>query len=168
MLSKSILHYYCKGECWIMKHLYQLVIYDTDLSYDNYRESFDIGYFSTCEKAAETAKQYISTVQGFRDHPCQYEIIKKNIRGDTDSSTFYVVQGWNVNENLDEVDIIESDCFTDKEQATRELETIRKRYLRSEFCINRITADKCDWIEGFVRVSLRNEGAESLCLRRNF
>ena len=67
-----------------MKNLYQLVIYDTDLSYDNYRESFDIGCFSTYEKAEQTAKQYISTVQGFKDYPCEYEITEKRVVGDTE------------------------------------------------------------------------------------
>lgn len=139
-----------------MKNLYQLVIYDTDLSYDNYRESFDIGYFSTYEKAEQTAKQYISTVQGFKDYPCEYEITEKRVVGDTEKAVFYLIQCWNINPNGDEVDIAESDCFADREEAEKELEKMRKELQRSEFCITDVTVNQCKWTEGFVRVSLRN------------
>ena len=39
--------------------LYRLVLYDDELSYDNFKEGFDIGIFSSYSKAEETKKYYL-------------------------------------------------------------------------------------------------------------
>ena len=115
--------------------VFKLVFYDMSLSYENYKEEFMIGLFSTFAKANQTAKHYQRNIQGFSDYPCDYLIIPKNVIGTTNNiRKVFMVEGWNVNENLDEIDIIESDCFTDENTA--------KRY----------TIDECLWKDGFVRV----------------
>lgn len=39
-----------------MNKVYHLLIFDKELSDDNHKEGFDIGCFSSCEKARETAE----------------------------------------------------------------------------------------------------------------
>ena len=75
---------------------------------------------------------------------CQYTT--NNIR------KVFMVEGWNVNENLDEIDIIESDCFTDENTAKQELLEMKQNNDRSEWTLNRYTIDECLWKDGFVRV----------------
>lgn len=135
-------------------NLYKLDFYDLELSYDDYKEGFSIGIFSTFEKAEQTAEYYIRNVNGFKDYSCEYEITAKNTVGTADETLkeVYMIEGWNVNENLDEIDIIESDCFTDKNSAESELEEMKRKYNRCEWALNQYTIDKCEWTEGFVRM----------------
>lgn len=136
-----------------MMKLYQLIFCDMELSYDDYREEFTVGIFSTLAKARQTAKYYIRNVQGFKDYQCDYEIIPKNVIGTADNCRqVYIIEGWNVNANLDETDIVESDCFTDRKTAEQELAGMQKKYLRSEWTISRWKINECCWTEGFVRI----------------
>lgn len=57
--------------------LYLLVLCDEELSYDNYKEEFCIGIFSTYEEAEAVAKHYLRNVDGFKDYPCSYRIAQK-------------------------------------------------------------------------------------------
>ena len=134
--------------------LYELVFYDLELSHDDYKESFMIGIFSSLKTAEQTAEYYIRNVNGFKDYPCEYKIEVKNIVGVADENLkeIYIIDGWNVNENLDETDIIESDCFTDKKSAECELENMKQKYSRCEWALNKYTIDECEWTDGFVRV----------------
>ena len=66
--------------------------------------------------------------------------------------TIYIIEGWNINENLDETDIIESDCFTDKKSAECELENMKQKYSRCEWALNKYAIDECEWTDGFVRM----------------
>ena len=54
--------------------LYKLTFYDLELSYDDYKEGFLIGIFSSFKKAEQTAEYYIRNVEGFKDYPCDYQI----------------------------------------------------------------------------------------------
>ena len=54
--------------------------------------------------------------------------------------------------NLNETDIIESDCFTDKKSAECELENMKQKYSRCEWTLNKYAIDECEWTDGFVRV----------------
>ena len=134
--------------------LYKLTFYDLELSYDDYKEGFVIGIFSSFSKAEQTAKYCLRNVEGFKDYPCDYQIEIKDIIGtaDTNLKEVYIIEGWNVNENLNETDIIESDCFTDKKSAECELENMKQKYSRCEWALNKYAIDKCEWTDGFVRV----------------
>ena len=134
--------------------LYKLTFYDLELSYDDYKEGFVIGIFSSFSKAEQTAKYCLRNVEGFKDYPCDYQIEIQDIIGtaDTNLKEIYIIDGWNVNENLDETDIIESDCFTDKKSAECELENMKQKYSRCEWTLNKYAIDECEWTDGFVRV----------------
>ena len=134
--------------------LYKLTFYDLELSYDDYKEGFVIGIFSSFSKAEQTAKYCLRNVEGFKDYPCDYQIEIKDIIGtaDTNLKEIYIIDGWNVNENLDETDIIESDCFTDKKSAECEFENMKQKYSRCEWIINEHKINECQWTEGFDRI----------------
>ena len=134
--------------------LYKLTFYDLELSYDDYKEGFVIGIFSSFSKAEQTAKYCLRNVEGFKDYPCDYQIEIKDIIGtaDTNLKEIYIIEGWNINENLDETDIIESDCFTDKKSAECEFENMKQKYSRCEWIINEHKINECQWTEGFDRI----------------
>lgn len=132
--------------------LYRLVLYDDELSYDNYKEGFDIGLFSSYKKAEEIKKYYFEQVEGFRDYPCSSRIIKKRVFGNRDFDKVYIVYGWNENENFDEIDIIESECFVEEATAKQEMNIMKEQYNRTEWSLSRYQINECKWKEGFVRV----------------
>ena len=120
--------------------LYLLVLTDPELSYDNYSEDFYIGLFDTEQQAEDIAKHYLKNIKGFCDFPCTYRIVKKDVIGDFNSRIsdyLWTVQGWNTNEDLDEIDIIESPCFLTEEQADAELPVMKKKYQREEWTVTR-------------------------------
>ena len=137
-----------------MMKLYKLTFYDLELSYNDYKEGFAIGTFSSSEKAEQTAEYYIRNVNGFKDYPCEYKIEAKNIVGVADENLkeIYIIEGWNINENLDEIDIVESDCFTDETSAENALEIMKQKYSRCEWIINEHKINECQWSEGFDRI----------------
>ena len=44
--------------------LYQLIITDKELSYNDYKEEFNIGFFKSKEEATEIAQYYIKNIEG--------------------------------------------------------------------------------------------------------
>ncbi len=70
------------GKKPVFKMLYLLVLCDEELSYDNYKEEFCIGIFSTHKEAEAVAKHYLGNVEGFKDYPCSYRIAEKKVLGD--------------------------------------------------------------------------------------
>ncbi len=132
--------------------LYRLVLYDDELSYDNFKEGFDIGIFSSYSKAEETKKYYLEQVEGFRDYHCSGRIIKKRVLGNRGSNKVYTIYGWNENENSDEIDIIESDCFVEEAMAEQEMKIMKEQYNRTEWALSEYQINRCKWNEGFVRV----------------
>ena len=134
--------------------LYLLILTDPELSYDGYTEDFPIGIFETEKQAEETACYYLAHVKGFCDFPCTYRIIEKEIVGYSDNMTdcVWIVQGWNVNEHLDETDIIESACFLTEAQANTELQVMKSSYQRTEWAVNCWQIGALEWREGFVRM----------------
>ena len=134
--------------------LYKLTFYDLELSYDDYKESFLIGIFSSFKKAEQTAEYYIKNVNGFKDYSCNYQIKVKNVTGTVDENLkqVYIIQGWNINSNLDEIDIVESDCFTDIKSAEEEMENMKQKYSRCEWVLDKYIIDECQWTDGFVRM----------------
>ena len=134
--------------------LYSLILTDPRLSYDNHSEDFFIGIFAAKRQAEETARYYLANIQGFCDVPCTYRIDEKEIIdnfGNSMPDSVWIVQGWNVNDNFDEVDVVESDCFLTEERAKAEMRVMKEKFPRTEWNIDRLTVGKCGWCEGFVR-----------------
>lgn len=133
--------------------LYMLILTDLEMSYEGYSEDFTIGIFKTKEQAEETALYYLKNIKGFCDYPCTYRIIEKNINcpETIKPDNVWIVQGWNKNENFDEIDIIESTCFLTETEANFELQKMRNTHLREEWTVNLWQVGKLDWCEGFVR-----------------
>ena len=133
--------------------LYQLILTDTELSYENYSEDFTIGIFASREEAERTAKYYLQNVKGFSEYPCTYRIEEKEvIRAEHLPETVWIIQGYDENEDLDEINILESDCFLTKQQALQELDRLQKLYQRENWCINCWNIGESHWKEGFCRV----------------
>jgi hypothetical protein len=135
--------------------LYLLTLTDTELSYGNHSEDFDIGLFATEQQAEDIARNYLQNVQGFCEFPCTYRIKQKAVLGSEDDKTpvfVWMVQGWNTNEAFDEIDVIESDCFSTEAQAKNELAYLKHQYEREEWTITRWKIDERCWQEGFIRM----------------
>ncbi|MBQ9045210.1 MAG: hypothetical protein IJ112_04615 [Oscillospiraceae bacterium] len=133
--------------------LYQLTITDLEVSNDTYRESFSIGFFRSRKEAEEVADFYLAHVKGFCDHPCSFEITKRDISGQQvgESGEVFIVVGWNLNEDLDEVDIVESPCLVSESQASAVLAQMKAQHHRTEWAVQRWTVGRTYWGEGFVR-----------------
>lgn len=132
--------------------LYQLIITDKELSYNDYKEEFNIGFFKSKEEATEIAQYYIKNIEGFKDYPCEYRIIEKQIIGNL-KKTIWMIQGYDFNENEDEINIIESQCYSNKEQAEKDLENYKKQYNRQNWYISNWIVEKKYNEEGFSRMS---------------
>lgn len=135
--------------------LYSLILTDTELSYDNHSEDFFIGIFAERQQAEKIAHYYLENVPGFKKYTCTSRIIQKVIKDNADDSIplyVWIVQGWNVNDDWDEIDFVESECFLTKEHAEGEMRTMKKIDPRTEWNIHRWTVGKCEWSEGFERV----------------
>lgn len=131
--------------------LYQLIITDKELSYNDYKEEFNIGFFKSKEEATEIAQYYIKNIEGFKDYPCKYRIIEKQIIGNL-KKTIWMIQGYDFNENEDEINIIESQCYSNKEQAEKDLENYKKQYNRQNWYISNWIVEKKYNEEGFSRM----------------
>lgn len=123
--------------------LYKLTFRDNELG-----EGFDIGIFSSREKAEETARYYLRNVRGFCEYDCGYTINEKPVVGSGSPDSVYMVFGWNGYED----DIVESDCFTTEALARRKLAEMKAEYNRVEWCVSGYRTDECKWQDGFVRV----------------
>ncbi|MDE7300415.1 MAG: hypothetical protein K2N94_16585 [Lachnospiraceae bacterium] len=145
------------GEKPVREFLYRLILGDDELAYENYREEFDIGVFSSREKAERIAAHYLKHVEGFKDYKCSYRIVEKKLfAGENDigepCDEVYMVYGWNENENGDEVEIVESECFADEFAAKQAMAVMKEKYVRSEWSFCRYRVDEWKWTDGFVRV----------------
>lgn len=138
-----------------MQIVYNLVMVDKESSYDNHNEAFNIGFFSSRSIAENTATKYLSEIKGFKDYSVTYQIIEKNIIGASDILTqidVFIIYGWNENDELDEINLIESDCFSSMKEAKKQLNEMKLRFDRKEWCIDKYRIDKCYWEEGFEKV----------------
>ncbi len=135
--------------------IYNLIIIDKELSYSDHSEEFNIGFFSSYEKTETTAEKYITQIQGFKDHNCDYRITEKRLIGCADGlipTDVFIIYGWNENSELDEIDLIESDCFVSKASAEQTLDEMKAMYCRQNWCIDKYSIDECNWKDGFIRV----------------
>lgn len=133
--------------------LYQLTIIDPERSHDSYEEAFSIGLFSSREEAEAVAAEMLAHVPGFCDYPCTYRITEKEVSGPegNDLREVFLVLGWNTDRDLNEIDLVESNCFPSLTQANAALAELQAQYRRSDWTIQRWTVGKADWQEGFVR-----------------
>ncbi len=119
---------------------------------DDYREGFHIGLFSSREEAVAVELHYRKEVTGFKDYDCDAEITEVPIIGSCNTGfDVYRFEGWNRNEDFDEVDIIESNCYFDQSQAESDFKKAQSKTPRQEWAFNRHTIGQCDWQEGFIR-----------------
>lgn len=140
----------CSGE----NTVYELTIHDPALSNETHSEDFMIGLFRSRSLAEETAAFYLQNVKGFCDYPCTCSILEKPI---VDMQTaapdeVFMVLGWDTDENLDEINVIESPCFVSEAQANGELDRLKSTQPRAEWVVNRWKINQAHWQEGFERV----------------
>lgn len=138
-----------------MQTVYNLVMIDMDLSYDDHAEEFNIGFFSSRCKAENTAAKYLSEVKGFKDYRVACRITEKQVIGASDSliqPDVFVIYGWNENDEHDETDVIESDCYLSIWQAQEQLNAMKAKSDRKEWSIDKYRIDMCNWQEGFEKV----------------
>lgn len=138
-----------------MRIVYNLNMIDMESSYDNHIEAFNIGFFSSRDKAEKTARRYLTEVNGFKDYNVTYQITEKCVIGSADSimsSDLFIIYGWNENDELDEIDVIESSCYVIKQEAEQKLNMLKSSYCRKEWCIDKYVVDECNWQDGFVKV----------------
>lgn len=137
-----------------MNMVYHLTMIDLEASYGSHIEAFNIGVFSSREIAEKTAKRYLNEVRGFKDYNVTHQITEKCVIGSNDASIFselYIIYGWNENEELDEIDIIESDSYVIKEEAEQKLNELKASCCRENWCIDKYIIDECNWQEGYVK-----------------
>ena len=132
-----------------MDKLFDLTFYTND---EEYEEGFHIGLFLTREEAEAVAEHYEKEVPGFKDYDCISRVFVFPVIGGTEQTKqVHRFIGWNTNENLDEIDILISSCFADREEAEKALLMAKERMPREEWALNCHTIGQCDWAEGFVR-----------------
>ncbi len=135
--------------------LYSLVLIASELCYNLHEEEFFIGVFESKQQAKDVAEYYLTEVSGFCEYPCNYRIEAKEVVGKFDTKIHkhtWIVWGWNVNENEDEIDIIESKCHLTKESAIEELNIMKAHSQRMEWTIDQYKIGEQKWNKGFVRV----------------
>ena len=138
-----------------MRIVYNLNMIDMESSYNGHIEMFNIGFFSSRDKAEKTAKIYLTEINGFKDYNVTYQITEKYVVGSADSfisSNIFIIYGWNENDELDEIDVIESSCYVVKQEAEKKLNELKSSYCRKEWAIDQYKIDECNWQEGFVKV----------------
>ena len=134
-----------------MDTLFSLTFYTQPNGND--RERFHIGLFTSYEKAEQIEARYRKEVAGFKDYKCDAEIAEIPVigrRGNT--MQVYRFWGWNVNDAADEVDILESDCYTNRADAEAACKKAQIATPREEWALDTYTIGQCDWQEGFVRI----------------
>ena len=134
--------------------VYELIIHDPELSREDYSEDFMIGLFRIRSKAEQTAAFYLQNIKGFCEYPCTYSILEKSIvdMQTAEPDEVFLVQGWDTDENQDEINVIESSCFVSEAEAKAELERMKSAQPRAEWVINRWEIDQAHWQEGLERV----------------
>lgn len=117
------------------------------------QEAFFIGLFKSHQKARQEAEHYLSSIPGFRDYPCTYEITEKTVIGKIGPcGKVHMIWGWDEDEGGNEADIWSSDCYADWADAQRALAVARRQLNRQEWSLDTYRVGQCDWTEGFVRI----------------
>ena len=114
--------------------------------------SFDIGIFMSREEAECVALRYRKEIPGFKDYDCESSIMGIPVWDDAEvNGEVYICQGWNWDENGDEVDYIISGCFVSQNEAEDYFAQAQQQISRQEWILNRHIIGQCHWENGFVR-----------------
>ena len=133
-----------------MDKLFDLTIY---IHNGEHEDGFHIGLFSTREQAESVADRYLREVSGFKDYDCMPRVFEFPVIGAVEHTRqVYRFVGWNTNADFDEVDILVSSCFVDRNEAEMALSQAKEVTQREEWVLNCHIIGQCDWAEGFVRV----------------
>ena len=101
------------------------------------QEAFFIGLFKSHKKARQEAEHYLSSIPGFRDYPCTYEITEKTVIGKIGPcGKVHMIWGWDEDEGGNEADIWSSDCYADWADAQRALAVARRQLNRQEWSLD--------------------------------
>lgn len=68
------------------------------------------------------------------------------------AQSVYMLCGWNLNENLDEVDIWESDLYFSYNEAKIKLEMVKNQYNLKEWSLDQYMINQSYCCDGFVKV----------------
>lgn len=130
-----------------LPRLYQLtLIHDSG----THREDFHIGLFASQEEAASVSTRYRQEKPGFNQPEITSSITEVHLLDASEiPHCVYRWQGWNVDDDLDECDILESACYADEATAQRSLALAQRDTPRQEWILNRHVIGQCDWTEGF-------------------
>ncbi|MBP3459614.1 MAG: hypothetical protein J6K58_10425 [Lachnospiraceae bacterium] len=132
--------------------LYELILCDNELSYDDHKEEFLIGIFLSLDTAKEMAEYYLNNIEGFKDYDCTYNILEKKIVDGKCCNRVWIIWGWDENEESDEIRVIQSECYANKQNAIDQMKELQKEYKRTNWCVDRYYINQCSWKEGFIRV----------------
>ena len=134
-----------------MEKLFSLTFYTQPNG--TYRDGFHIGFFRNYDEAKMVEIVYRKEVPGFKDYPCDAEITEVPIIGPTNGNldSVYRYVGWNINEDYDEIDIIESHCYTDRVQAESDYKKTQLQFPREEWALDLYRIGDRHWQEGFAR-----------------
>ena len=116
-----------------MEKLFSLTFYTQPNG--EYRDGFGIGIFRTYEEAKAVEILYRKEVLGFKDYPCDAEITAVPVIGENVDAVdcVYRYEGWNINGDFDEIDIINSHCYTDRAQADNDYKEAQVQFPRNEW-----------------------------------
>lgn len=132
-----------------MDYLYDLTIYTFPDGED--RVGYGVGLFRSQQEADNAASHYLNNVPGFRDYYCEAEVTRLTVVGSCDTDVVYRYVGWNVDENGDEVDVMESRCYAKREQALPDFELAQQDHPRQEWSLDPWKIGSLCWTEGFIR-----------------
>lgn len=133
-----------------MDVLYDLAI--CSFPNDDDREWSGIGLFASRAEAEQAAREYLTTVPGFKDYYCEAVITEVPVIGSGKAAgEVFRFMGWNTDVGGDETDISNSPCYVCRQDALAALEEARKTAPRQEWTLDRWVIGERAWQEGFVR-----------------
>lgn len=140
------------------KKLYRLSFFsDTEDGFPG----FDIGIFQSCEEAERVALRYRQEVPGFKDYDCDPSILGIPVWNDDEViEKVYIFQGWNWDEQGDEIDCIISSYFVSQREAEEYFAQAQQQIPRQEWVLNCHVIGQCQWQEGFDRECHDDIGGE--------
>ena len=131
-----------------MKYVYELTFYKV---YEEGKEGFGIGFFSSRDKAKEIQEYYSTSVTGFKDTlNGEYEITEVEIAELSSNNRYYYIEGWNEDELDFEVDIVRSKIYVNEEEVKQNYNQFVALHKRQNYVITFFEIDRCEWQEGFV------------------
>lgn len=114
-------------------------------------ERYGIGIFRTREDAEETARRYLAGVKGFRDYYCEYTVREAALIGDESGGLVHTWEGWDLDEDENEIDILSGLFYTVPAEAESAMEAAKAENDRQEWVLNCWEIGRCEWTEGFIR-----------------